>query len=102
MKVLKAIRSRGSDMISGRGMSHGTIDTTILVPFERLERKGGLVLRSMKPKEQSEIAQWEEPRDIDVLIHRLKKRSMISYWPLDLSTRSLSTRLFSARIITAG
>jgi hypothetical protein len=42
----------------GCDMIHGLVDTTLLVPFERLERKGGLVLRRMKRKEQSEIAHY--------------------------------------------
>jgi hypothetical protein len=88
--------------VSDPDMIHELVDRSLHMSFERLERTGGLVLRSMKPKEEWAIAQWEELIDIDVLIHRLKKRSMISYWPLALSTRSLSIRLFSARIITAG
>ena len=40
MKVLKTIRLRGSDMMPGCDMSHGLVDRALLVPFERLERKG--------------------------------------------------------------
>jgi hypothetical protein len=46
MKLLKTIRLRGSDMMSGFDMSHGSANTTLPVPLEGLERKGQRNLRS--------------------------------------------------------
>ena len=40
MKVLKTIRSRGSDTVPDPDLRHGLIDRTFFVPFERLKRKG--------------------------------------------------------------